>query len=493
MGERENNLIRIPLCVFSSLQPSSFSLPSHVRLKQPTKRQTSRQTPSTRSPPLSPPLRRPRPISSPKRAPVLVSGGGADDDDEQSTTSAEERNATTRLWSVPPRVTSVSARPRNVPAKSVPARSAPAKHGSVPARNAPARSARPRSVLPRSVRAKSVRARSARRRSVPRRSARPRSVLPRRQARRSVPVRSAPQRSAPPRSVLPRRQDRRSVPVRSAPPRSVLPRRQARRSVPVRLLSDPERSDPLRRLSATTRRKKSRPPSRRPGSGCTNGRLGMGRRVVSGLRPQKTARLLQQRYRASSSPTEFWTKTAALNPLVYASSTPSLTECSSALHVRLAQDQTANHLMHRTSWYQKVMVWNSSAVRERMPAVRRPQRPPMHVSDSARVRPERPKRRKTFTGCHDWVHGDLGMVHGDPSQQQCEDACKANSRCHQAVWEAQGPWRTECWLGTSKMDRWNGKGGTSRNCDRAAQERGTVRCVDHCFSKKGWWWRTIHG
>jgi len=95
--------------------------------------------------------------------------------------------------------------------------------------------------------------------------------------------------------------------------------------------------------------------------------------------------------------------------------------------------------------------------------------------------------------CHDWVHGDLGMVHGDPSQQQCEDACKANSRCHQAVWEAQGPWRTECWLGTSKMDRWNGKGGTSRNCDRAAQERGTVRCVDHCFSKKGWWWRTIHG
>merc|ERR1711871_431530 len=356
MGERENNLIRIPLCVFSSLQPSSFSLPSHVRLKQPTKRQTSRQTPSTRSPPLSPPLRRPRPISSPKRAPALVSGGGADDDDERSTTSAEERNATTRLWSVLPRVTSVSARPRNVPAKSVPARSAPAKHGSVPARNAPARSARPRSVLPRSVRAKSVRARSA-------------------------PVRSAPQRSAPPRSVL--------------------PKRQARRSVPVRRLSDPERSDPLRRLSATTRRKKSRPPSRRPGSGCTNGRLAMGRRVVSGLRPQKTARLLQQRYRASSSPTEFWTKTAALNPLVYASSTPSLTECSSALHVRLAQDQTANHLMHRTSWYQKVMVWNSSAVRERMPAVRRPQRPPMHVSDSARVRPERPKRRKTFTGCQD--------------------------------------------------------------------------------------------
>jgi len=127
----------------------------------------------------------------------------------------------------------------------------------------------------------------------------------------------------------------------------------------------------------------------------------MGRRVVSGLRPQKTARLLQQRYRASSSPTEFWTKTAALNPLVYASSTLSLTECSSALHVRLALDQTANHLMHRTSWYQKVMVWNSSAVRERMPAVRRPQRPRMHVSDSARVRPERPKRRKTFTGCQD--------------------------------------------------------------------------------------------
>merc|ERR1712164_71377 len=344
--ERENNLIRIPLCVFSSLQPSSFSLPSHVRLKQPTKRQSSRQTPSTRSPPLSPPLRRPRPISSPKRAPVLVSGGGADDDDERSTTSAEERNATTRLWSVLPRVTSVGARPRNVPAKSVPARSAPAKHGSVPARNAPARSVPARSVLPRSVRAKSVRGRSA-----PQRSAPPRSVLPRRQARRSVPVRSAPRRSARPRSVLPRRQDRRSVPVR--------------------LLSDPERSDPQRRLNVTTRRKKSRPPSRRPSSGRTKGRLGMGRRVVSGLRPLKTARLLQQRYRASSSPTEFWTKTAALNPLVHASSTLSLSECSSALHVRLAQDQTANHLMHRTSWYQKVMVWNSSAVRARPPS-RRP-------------------------------------------------------------------------------------------------------------------------
>merc|ERR1712159_722290 len=361
MGERENNLIRIPLCVFSSLQPSSFSLPSHVRLKQPTKRQTSRQTPSTRSPPLSPPLRRPRPIFSPKRAPALVSGGGADDDDEQSTTSAEERNATTRLWSVLPRVTSVSARPRNVPAKSVPARSAPAKHGSVPARNAPARSVPARSVLPRSVRARSVPAKSARRRSVPRRSARPRSALP----------------------------------------RSVLPRRQARRSVPVRLLSDPERSDPQRRLSVTTRRRPPRPPSRRPRSGCTNGRLGMGRRVVSGLRPQKTARLLQQRYRASSSPTEFWTRTAALNPLVYASSTLSLTECSSALRVRLAQDQTANHLMHRISWYRKVKVWNSSAVRERMRAGRRSQRPPMHVSDSARVRPTRPKRRKTFTGCQD--------------------------------------------------------------------------------------------
>merc|ERR1712164_50070 len=309
--ERENNLIRIPLCVFSSLQPSSFSLPSHVRLKQPTKRQTSRQTPSTRSPPLSPPLRRPRPIFSPKRAPALVSGGGADDDDEQSTTSAEERNATTRLWSVLPRVTSVSARPRNVPAKSAPARSAPAKHGSVPARNAP-----PRSVLPRRQARRSVQVRSA-----PRRSARPRSVLPRRQARRSVPVRSAPQRSAPPKRVLPRKQDRRSVPVR--------------------LLSDPERSDPQRRLNVTTRRKKSRPPSRRPSSGRTKGRLGMGRRVVSGLRPLKTARLLQQRYRASSSPTEFWTKTAALNPLVHASSTLSLSECSSALHVRLAQDQTA--------------------------------------------------------------------------------------------------------------------------------------------------------
>merc|ERR1719473_255408 len=77
------------------------------------------------------------------------------------------------------------------------------------------------------------------------------------------------------------------------------------------------------------------------------------------------------------------------------------------------------------------------------------------------------------------------MLHGDPTIEQCQAACDRDSSCHQVVFESQGPWNTECWLGSNTMSN-SQRPGASRNCDRAAARRSSLPCVDECYSKAGW-------
>jgi len=85
--------------------------------------------------------------------------------------------------------------------------------------------------------------------------------------------------------------------------------------------------------------------------------------------------------------------------------------------------------------------------------------------------------------CSNWRH--TRMLHGDPTIEQCQAACDRDSSCHQVVFESQGPWNTECWLGSNTMSN-SQRPGASRNCDRAAARRSSLPCVDECYSKAGW-------
>ena len=85
--------------------------------------------------------------------------------------------------------------------------------------------------------------------------------------------------------------------------------------------------------------------------------------------------------------------------------------------------------------------------------------------------------------CQPWR--EIRMVPGDPTQSACIAACDADATCEQAVFEREGPWASECWLGSNLMP--NRPNGASRDCSAAAANRGyNGTCVDFCYSKAGW-------
>jgi hypothetical protein len=92
--------------------------------------------------------------------------------------------------------------------------------------------------------------------------------------------------------------------------------------------------------------------------------------------------------------------------------------------------------------------------------------------------------------CRDWKHQNTGESMRMTGQQtyftgkhvtqaSCIQKCnEAGDACHQAVFEASGPWGPQCWLGTQKSTvRPTG----SRPCTGKS-----VPCVDYCYNKEGY-------
>jgi len=67
------------------------------------------------------------------------------------------------------------------------------------------------------------------------------------------------------------------------------------------------------------------------------------------------------------------------------------------------------------------------------------------------------------------------------TQDTCIDHCNNDPQCHQAVYEASGPWGPGCWLGnrTSTVRPTSSRRGCVTN-------HPITPCVDHCYNKAGW-------
>jgi len=123
------------------------------------------------------------------------------------------------------------------------------------------------------------------------------------------------------------------------------------------------------------------------------------------------------------------------------------------------------------------------------PPTATPTRPPTAVST-----PSSPTRTHVLPGwCREWRHTNTRVsqrVHGERTyfsgrsvtQAMCIARCNASSRCHQAVFEAAGPWGPQCWLGNHHS---SARPTASRPC-RAPAGRPQVACEDFCFNKEGW-------
>jgi len=64
------------------------------------------------------------------------------------------------------------------------------------------------------------------------------------------------------------------------------------------------------------------------------------------------------------------------------------------------------------------------------------------------------------------------------TQASCIARCNEDSNCHQAVFEASGPWGPQCWLGNQTSD--------ARPTDSRPCTGQTTPCVDFCYNKAGW-------
>jgi len=123
------------------------------------------------------------------------------------------------------------------------------------------------------------------------------------------------------------------------------------------------------------------------------------------------------------------------------------------------------------------------------PPTATPTRPPTAVST-----PSSPTRTHVLPGwCREWRHTNTRVsqrIHGERTyfsgrsvtQAMCIARCNASSRCHQAVFEAAGPWGPQCWLGNHHS---SARPTASRPC-RAPAGRPQVACEDFCFNKEGW-------
>jgi len=64
------------------------------------------------------------------------------------------------------------------------------------------------------------------------------------------------------------------------------------------------------------------------------------------------------------------------------------------------------------------------------------------------------------------------------TQENCIANCNSDPHCHQAVFEASGPWGPGCWLGNRTSDI---RPTQSRPCTGRS-----TPCVDFCYNKNGW-------
>ena len=105
-----------------------------------------------------------------------------------------------------------------------------------------------------------------------------------------------------------------------------------------------------------------------------------------------------------------------------------------------------------------------------------------------------PTRTAVLPGwCRQWQHMNTResmRIHGTRTyftgrtvtQARCIARCNASPRCHQAVFEAAGPWGPQCWLGNRRS---TARPTGSRPC-RAPAGRPQVACQDFCYNKDGW-------
>jgi len=105
-----------------------------------------------------------------------------------------------------------------------------------------------------------------------------------------------------------------------------------------------------------------------------------------------------------------------------------------------------------------------------------------------------PTRTAVLPGwCRQWQHMNTResmRIHGTRTyftgrtvtQAGCIARCNASPRCHQAVFEAAGPWGPQCWLGNRRS---TARPSGSRRC-RAPAGRPQVACQDFCYNKEGW-------
>lgn len=83
--------------------------------------------------------------------------------------------------------------------------------------------------------------------------------------------------------------------------------------------------------------------------------------------------------------------------------------------------------------------------------------------------------------CDNWQHLSVrNMDHFvNLTDHECGAECDSKSWCHQAVYEAEGPWGTVCWLGLNFMN-------TSTQLPKASRQCPTSPCVDYCYRPNGW-------
>ena len=79
----------------------------------------------------------------------------------------------------------------------------------------------------------------------------------------------------------------------------------------------------------------------------------------------------------------------------------------------------------------------------------------------------------------------IGRLDEGPAVDCRHDEVAIFGETTQAIYEREGPWASECWLGSNLMP--NRPNGASRDCSTAAANRGyNGTCVDFCYSKAGW-------
>merc|ERR1712167_463963 len=103
-----------------------------------------------------------------------------------------------------------------------------------------------------------------------------------------------------------------------------------------------------------------------------------------------------------------------------------------------------------------------------------------HKASNLRPKSSRPCSKHPNTGESMRMTGQQTYFTGaSVTQASCIQKCnEAGDACHQAVFEASGPWGPQCWLGTQKSTvRPTG----SRPCTGKS-----VPCVDYCYNKEGW-------